>query len=140
MNDLQRFVTAQEEVYAKALTEISNGRKQTHWMWFIFPQLAGLGQSSTSQYYAIKDINEAEQYLSHLLLGKRLIEISMKLLEIDNKTAYELFGKPDDMKLRSCMTLFSSVPSAAPVFKMVLEKYFDAVADERTMKLLRRLL
>src|SRR6476661_4838529 len=105
MNDLKRFTEAQERDYATALAEIKRGRKRSHWMWYIFPQIAGLGFSQTSKFYAIKDIGEAESYLAHAILGARLIEISNALLEIEGKTANQIFGSPDDAKLKSSMTL-----------------------------------
>src|ERR1043165_4082778 len=105
--NLKRFEDAQESKFQNAMDEIKNGRKQSHWMWFIFPQMAGLGFSETSKFYAIKDIIEAGLYLEHKILGSRLIKISEELLKIEGKTAREIFGSPDDLKLKSCMTLFS---------------------------------
>lgn len=121
---LDRFISAQQHYYEIALKEIKQGRKQSHWMWYIFPQEAGLGHSEMSKRYAIKDADEAAAYLAHPLLGSRLIEISHAVLMINNKSANEIFGSPDDLKLRSCMTLFASVPNADPIFDKVLEKYF----------------
>jgi uncharacterized protein (DUF1810 family) len=137
MNDLKRFTEAQSESYADALEEIKAGRKHSHWMWYIFPQIAGLGFSSTSIFYAIKSKAEAESYLEHPVLGKRLIEISTALLEIKDKTANEVFGSPDDMKLKSSMTLFGALDNADPVFQQVLDKYYDGAADQKTLELLR---
>ena len=136
MNDLQRFTDAQEEDYAIALSEIKLGRKQSHWMWYVFPQIAGLGFSSTSKLYAIKDKGEAESYLAHPTLGKRLIEISNALLEIDGKTANQIFGSPDDLKLKSSMTLFGALDETDEVFQKVLDKYFNGAKDEKTLKLI----
>ena len=136
MNDLKRFLDAQENDYRHALAEIKNGRKQSHWMWYIFPQIAGLGSSETSRFYAIKDLAEAELYLSHPVLGARLIEISEVLLEIEGKTANQIFGSPDDVKLKSCMTLFGSLENAHPVFQRVLDKYFNGTKDQRTLDLI----
>ena len=136
MNDLKRFLDAQEEDFAMALAEIKSGRKRSHWMWYIFPQIAGLGFSSTSKFYAIKDIAEAEEYLQHPVLGKRLVEISETLLEIERKTAYEIFSSPDDMKLKSSMTLFAALDETDPVFQKVLDKYFDGEKDGRTLQIL----
>lgn len=133
MNELDRFLEAQKNDYAIALSEISSGKKRSHWMWYIFPQIAGLGFSSTSKFYAIKDISEAEEYLNHSILGKRLIEISEALLNVKNKTASEIFGSPDDMKLKSSMTLFGAVESANEVFQKVLDKYFGGKKDEKTL-------
>ena len=136
MNDLKRFLDAQENYYGHALAEIKNGRKQSHWMWYIFPQISGLGFSETSRFYAIKDRAEAELYLSHPVLGARLIEISEVLLEIEGKTANQIFGSPDDLKLKSCMTLFGSLENAHPVFQRILDKYFNGTKDQRTLDLI----
>jgi uncharacterized protein (DUF1810 family) len=135
-NELIRFLEAQNQVYLKALSEIKNGKKNTHWMWYIFPQIKGLGSSETAQYYGIKDWNEATAYLQHPILGKHLIEISEELLNLNGKTATQLLGTPDDMKLRSCMTLFANVKNANPVFQKVLEKYFNGLPDQLTLELL----
>lgn len=121
---LKRFISAQQHSYEVALKEIKQGRKQSHWMWYIFPQEAGLGHSEMAKRYAIKDADEAAAYLAHPVLGNRLIEISHAVLMINHKSANEIFGSPDDVKLRSCMTLFASAPNADPVFDKVLEKYF----------------
>ncbi len=136
MLNLDRFLIAQENDYARALTEIVNGKKVSHWMWYIFPQFQGLGMSSTSVFYAINSRAEAEAYLHHAVLGKRLFEISKALLLHKNKTALEIFGRPDDMKLKSCMTLFSLVCEGESVFHQVLKQYFDGEIDERTKGLL----
>jgi uncharacterized protein (DUF1810 family) len=136
MNDLQRFLEAQEDDFELALSEIKSGRKESHWMWYIFPQIAGLGFSSTSRFYAIKDLREAEDYLQHPILGERLIEISEALLEIEGKTAAQIFSSPDDMKLKSSMTLFGSLKDTNPVFQKVLDKYFDGKKDERTRQII----
>ena len=134
-DNLNRYLAAQEHRYKDALAEIKRGRKESHWMWFIFPQLAGLGLSSTSRLYAIKDLHEAKQYLEHQVLSKRLIEISSVLLYLSGKTAHDIFGNPDDLKLRSCMTLFSLVGNTSAVFNKVLDKYYDGVKDEKTIAL-----
>lgn len=136
MNDLNRFLEAQEEDFAIALSEIKSGRKQSHWMWYIFPQIAGLGFSSTSRFYAIKDLAEAEAYLHHPVLGSRLLEISEALLEIEDKTAHQIFGSPDDLKLKSSMTLFAALNETNHVFQKVLDKYFDGANDERTLQII----
>ncbi|MEI7770673.1 MAG: DUF1810 domain-containing protein, partial [Chloroflexales bacterium] len=107
--DLQRFVRAQETVYAQVLAELRGGKKRTHWMWFIFPQLDGLGYSATAKRYAIKSRAEARQYLNHLILGKRLIACTEAILAISGRSASDIFGSPDDVKLRSSMTLFAAV-------------------------------
>ena len=134
-SDLSRFVKAQEHDYAQALREIRAGRKRSHWMWYIFPQIQGLGFSSTAQYYAIRDLNEAKAYLAHPVLGPRLKEISEALLELDGLSAHEIFGYPDDLKLRSCMTLFRMADLNCKVFEQVLEKYYDGEPDRRTVEL-----
>lgn len=136
MNDLQRFTEAQETDYEIALAEIKRGRKTSHWMWYIFPQIDGLGFSSTAKFYAIKDKSEAVEYLRHPVLGSRLIEISEALLAHENKTAHEIFGSPDDVKLKSSMTLFGALDETNPVFRKVLDKYFGGERDERTLKLI----
>jgi uncharacterized protein (DUF1810 family) len=132
--NLQRFIDAQESVYPLALEEIKNGRKQSHWMWFIFPQIQGLGFSATSKLYAIKDIHEAEAFLKHPLLGSRLIGISNELLKLDSNNAHTIFGSPDEMKLQSSMTLFSSLNNADPVFDLVLQKFFKGIKDRNTLQ------
>ena len=132
---LKRFLTAQEGDYARALAEIKNGRKQSHWMWYIFPQIAGLGFSETAKFYAINDIQEARDYLEHSVLGSRLIEISSALLQHKGKTANQIFGSPDDLKLRSSMTLFSLVNDTDPVFQAVLDKYYGGSPDPKTLLL-----
>jgi len=135
---LQRFVDAQERDYPIALSEIKTGRKQSHWMWYIFPQISGLGFSETARYYAIRNRNEAESYLRHPVLGKRLKEISSVLTSLPENNAHNIFGSPDDLKLRSCMTLFSMVPGADPVFQQVLDKFFAGAGDEKTMRLIEQ--
>ena len=132
---LKRFLTAQEGDYARALAEIKNGRKQSHWMWYIFPQIAGLGFSETAKFYAINDIQEARDYLEHSVLGSRLIEISSALLQHKGKTANQIFGSPDDLKLRSSMTLFSLANDTDPVFQAVLDKYYGGSPDPKTLLL-----
>jgi uncharacterized protein (DUF1810 family) len=135
--DLSRFIKAQEKQYELALSEIRNGKKQSHWMWYIFPQLTGLGRSGTSLIYGIKNVEEASSYIQHPLLGKRLEEISNVLLQLPNSNAHTIFGSPDDLKLRSCMTLFSEVPGASAVFENVLRKYFNGIKDQLTLELLK---
>lgn len=134
--NLQRFIDAQKDTYAVALSEIKKGRKQSHWMWYIFPQVRGLGFSATSKLYGIKDIYEAEAYLQHPLLGSRLVEISKELQQLKINNAHTIFGSPDDMKLHSSMTLFSSLHNADPIFSLVLEKFFKGKKDEKTLGLL----
>lgn len=133
--NLERFVEAQAPIYARALAELKAGAKQSHWMWFIFPQIAGLGHSAMAQMYAIRDLAEARAYLAHSVLGPRLRECTQAVLDIDGKTAHAIFGSPDDLKFRSSMTLFDS---AAPtdIFRTALEKYFDGEADKVSQELL----
>ena len=134
--NLDRFLMAQQNTYQQALAEIKSGRKQSHWMWFIFPQIAGLGFSETSKFYALKDRKEARLYMEDPILGSRLIEISKALLAIEGKTANQIFGSPDDLKLKSCMTLFSELDNADPVFEAVLKKYFKGEKDQKTLRVI----
>ena len=136
---LGRFILAQEKDYATALAEIRQGRKRSHWMWYIFPQIEGLGHSSMARHYAIRDLAEATAYLAHPVLGSRLIEISRALLSLPGSNATAVMGSPDDLKLRSCMTLFSLVAGADAVFSQVLTKFYHSKADERTIEIARRL-
>lgn len=133
---LSRFVSAQEGIFEHVLTELRNGRKQSHWMWFIFPQMEGLGSSATSRHYSIKSKEEAQQYLNHPILGARLVQCAEILLALDGKSASEIFGFPDDKKLKSSMTLFASVADPNSVFGRVLDKYFDGKRDHKTLYLL----
>jgi len=133
---IERFLAAQENVYDEALIEIKNGLKESHWMWFIFPQLRGLGSTDYNVYFGLKNLDEAEEYLNHPVLGKRLLEISEAVLGQNGKTALEIFGRPDERKLKSCMTLFSRIPNSDVVFKKVLEKYHQGLEDEKTIALL----
>jgi uncharacterized protein (DUF1810 family) len=133
--DLDRFVEAQRDTYDEAIGEIRSGRKRSHWMWFVFPQIAGLGMSETSRRYAIRNRAEAEAYLAHPVLGPRLLESAEAVLALEGRSALDVFGSPDDMKLRSCATLFAAV-SAGSVFERVLDRYFGGEADARTLSLL----
>jgi uncharacterized protein (DUF1810 family) len=133
---LDRFVEAQRGVFEQACAELRRGRKTGHWMWFIFPQIAGLGFSATSQHYAIRSLDEARAYLQHPTLGRRLREICQILPSVNGKTAHEIFGSPDDMKLRSSMTLFAHATEDNAIFLEVLRKYFNGVEDERTVELI----
>jgi uncharacterized protein (DUF1810 family) len=135
-NNLQRFIEAQEGTYQKALAEVKNGRKQSHWMWYIFPQIQGLGYSETSKYYAIKDLQEAKVYLDHPILGSRLVSICEVLLQLKLDDANRVFGSPDDLKLKSCMTLFDAL-DIHPIFRAVLDKFFDGTRDEKTLEKIR---
>ena len=134
--NLRRFVEAHEGVYAQALSELKAGRKRTHWMWYIFPQLAGLGSSSTAQFYAISGLDEAKGYLAHPILGPRLRECAQAVVAVQGRSAEDIFDFPDDLKLRSCATLFACVLPAGSVFQRVLEKYFGGKADAKTLELL----
>ncbi|QKG51775.1 DUF1810 domain-containing protein [Hymenobacter sp. BRD67] len=137
-HNLQRFLDAQATDYAAALAEIKNGRKRSHWMWYIFPQIQGLGFSEISKHYAIKDIAEAEAYFQHPVLGSRLVEICHALLGLEGTDANRIFGSPDDLKLKSSMTLFAALPDANPVFQVVLAKFFKGIADDKTLRILGR--
>ena len=136
-NDLERFLKAQDKDYEQALKEIKKGRKTSHWTWYIFPQIAGLGFSSTSKYYSIKDKNEAIEYLKNNTLKHRLIEICEALLSLESDDATYVMGYPDDLKLKSSMTLFSEV-SDIDVFKKVLDKFYNGEKDEMTISLLNK--
>jgi len=136
--DLERFVSAQEEVYDSALAEIRSGRKRTHWMWFVFPQLRGLGSSPISRQFAIRSSAEARAYLADPILGARLLECCGALLRANAGSATDIFGSPDDLKLRSCATLFASVSEPGSVFERVLERFYGGARDERTEALLLR--
>ena len=135
-HQLIRFVQAQEGEYDRALGEIESGRKRSHWMWYIFPQFDGLGFSSTSKFYSIKSIAEAKAYLSHPILGPRLLECTESALAVSGRTASEIFGSPDDVKLKSCATLFATISPADSVFHKLLDKYFQGQRDDKTLQLL----
>jgi len=136
--DLQRFLAAQARDYPQALDEVRAGRKRSHWMWYIFPQLDGLGSSPTARHYAIKSLAEAEAYSKHAVLGARLREIAETAIGVEGRSAYEIFGSPDDMKLRSCATLFAQVSPPGSVFHRLIEKFFEGKADGSTLSLLGR--
>jgi uncharacterized protein (DUF1810 family) len=135
--DLNRFVQAQQSDYEQALSEVRSGQKRSHWMWYIFPQFDGLGSSATAQRYSIKSIAEAKAYLSHPVLGSRLIECAEAVLNVEQRSAYEIFGSPDNMKLKSCATLFASISPAGSVFEQLLDKFFQGEPDSRTLRLLK---
>jgi uncharacterized protein (DUF1810 family) len=137
-NNLTRFIEAQEHVFARALQEIRNGRKTSHWMWYIFPQISGLGSSETSRFYAIKDMTEAKQYLDHPVLGQRLVEIASELLNLEVNDPATVFGDIDSMKLKSSMTLFSMLEDTHQVFQKVLDKYFGGNKDMNTIHIVNR--
>lgn len=134
--DLARFRAAQEGVVATALAELRAGRKRSHWMWFVFPQLRGLGRSETARFYGIGSRAEARAYLADPVLGPRLIEACEAALAHEGATARDIFGTPDDLKLRSCATLFAALAGAPPVFARVLRRFFEGRPDERTLSLL----
>jgi uncharacterized protein (DUF1810 family) len=136
---LSRFINAQDDVYNDVLTELKSGLKRTHWMWFIFPQIDGLGHSPTTEYYAIKSIEEARKYLAHPILGSRLIECAEAVLAIKGRSVSEIFGYPDDFKLKSSMTLFAFVSGPGSLFVRVLDKYFHGEHDIKTLQILEKL-
>jgi uncharacterized protein (DUF1810 family) len=133
--DLDRFVRAQVSDYPRALEEIKSGRKRSHWMWYVFPQLAGLGHSPMSEQYAVRSLAEARAYLQHPILGSRLTEICEALLNLKGRSALDVFGSPDDLKLNSSATLFAMVSAEGSVFHRVLDMYFGGSRDEKTSKL-----
>jgi uncharacterized protein (DUF1810 family) len=134
--NLERFLDAQKSTYASALGELRAGWKQSHWMWFIFPQIAGLGYSSTAQFYAIRNLDEAAAYLAHPVLGQRLLECCKALLLHPERPARDILGSPDDLKLRSCATLFAQVQPPHPVFGKILSTFYSGHPDTRTLELL----
>jgi len=133
--DLRRFVEAQEPVIAQVRSELAAGRKTSHWMWFVFPQIKGLGRSSMAQHYGIASADEARAYWTHPLLGPRLAECTQLVLAVDGRSAHEIFGSPDDLKFRSSLTLFAQA-TGEPLFTRALTKYFDGRPDEATLRLL----
>ncbi|MGC9396787.1 MAG: DUF1810 domain-containing protein [Anaerolineae bacterium] len=136
--DLSRFLKAQEPVYARVLSELRSGQKRSHWMWYIFPQIDGLGFSATTKYYAIKSLTEAQHYLDHPVLGARLLECAEAVLAVEGRSISEIFGYPDHLKLKSSMTLFACVPDSPSVFDQVLDKYFHGERDAKTLALLEQ--
>lgn len=135
-HDLTRFVEAQEANHSQALEELRAGRKRSHWMWYVFPQFAGLGDSSMSVRYAIKSEDEARAYLDHSILGPRLIDCAEAVLAIKDRSAHDIFRSPDDMKLRSCATLFADVSPPGSVFERILDQYYSSERDPKTLALL----
>jgi uncharacterized protein (DUF1810 family) len=135
--DLQRFVQAQQPVYATALSELKAGRKRTHWIWFVFPQVEGLGHSETSQRYSIRSAEEAIAYLAHPLLGARLAECTNAVLAIEDRSAHNIFGSPDDVKFRSSITLYDAV-DAGGLYRRALQKFFGGSPDPATLAILDR--
>ena len=135
-NKLKRFTEAQAANYVDALAEIKSGRKQTHWMWYVFPQIQGLGLSETARFYALNDAQEAAAFLAHPVLGPRLLEISQALLGLVSNDAHAILGSPDDLKLQSSMTLFAALPGAPSVFQQVLDKFYHGAKDEKTLRII----
>ena len=136
--DLERFVAAQEGTYPAALAELRAGTKRTHWMWFIFPQIAGLGHSPTARFYALSGLGEARAYLGHPLLGRRILECTETVNGVRGRSALEIFGRPDDLKFCSSMTLFEAAAPDVAAFTRALDLYFDGVRDPRTTEILRK--
>ncbi|WP_028577986.1 DUF1810 domain-containing protein [Desulfomicrobium escambiense] len=134
--DLSRFVQAQEGVYASALAELCAGRKTSHWMWFVFPQIDGLGRSQTARFFAVKSLAEARAYLAHPVLGKRLRECTSAVLAVADRTASEIFGYPDEIKFRSSMTLFERADSDCALFSDALNRFFGGGRDPMTLEIL----
>lgn len=135
--NLNRFLSAHENDYQKALLEIKSGKKTSHWMWYIFPQIKGLGNSDFAKLYSIQNLSEAAEYINHPILGQHLIEISQELLKLPISDAFEIFGKPDNRKLQSCMTLFAQV-SENKVFVKVLDKFYKGEMDQKTLDILAK--
>jgi uncharacterized protein (DUF1810 family) len=134
--NLDRFVTAQAALYDAVVAELRVGRKRSHWMWFVFPQLAGLGRSATARHYAIGSLDEAAAYLAHPLLGARLRQCCALVAAVDGRSAHQIFGDPDDLKFHSSLTLFARAAPAEPLFRQCLDKYFDGAPDAGTLDLL----
>jgi uncharacterized protein (DUF1810 family) len=134
---VKRFLDAQSSVYDQVCNELREGRKRSHWMWFIFPQIAGLGRSETARFYAINSLDEAVDYLQHPILGPRLLECTRLVTQVTGKTIHEILGSPDDMKFRSSMTLFEQAASEKQVFENALQKYFHGERDPLTLERLR---
>lgn len=138
--NLQRFVKAQQQDFSAAYMEVSLGRKRSHWMWYVFPQITGLGMTSTSQYYSIKSAEEAKAYMEHPYLGENMRRICKALLSLQENDPHKIFGTPDDLKLCSSMTLFARTVPEEPLFQQVLEQYYDGRRDERTIEILKRMM
>lgn len=136
MQDLDRFIEAQERDYPVALKEIKSGHKQSHWIWYIFPQIRGLGYSETAQYYAIEDIEETKAYLNNEYLHNNLVEICQELLKLKSNDIVDIMGYPDNLKLCSSMTLFNAVAPDEKIFEQVLDKYYDSKLDKKTLEIL----
>lgn len=134
--DLQRFVKAQDPVFATVLTELRDGRKRSHWMWFVFPQLRDLGRSPTAQLYGIAGLDEAQAYLAHPILCNRLAQATETVLAVQGRTLHEIFGSPDDLKFRSSMTLFTQAAEGEDLYRKALDRFCDGRPDDATLKLL----
>ena len=134
--DLDRFVIAQAPVFEAAIGELKAGRKRTHWMWFVFPQLRDLGRSSTAQFYGIASLDEARSYLAHSVLGSRLVQSTEAVLSVEGRSLHDIFGSPDDLKFRSCMTLFAKAAEDPGIFQKALDRYCSSQMDEATLALL----
>jgi uncharacterized protein (DUF1810 family) len=138
--DLIRFVDAQDQIYEQVVEELTEGGKQTHWMWFIFPQLAGLGRSTMAQHYAIRDLDQARRYLADSILGPRLRQVVRLMIDQKNKSAFDVLGSPDDLKFRSCLTLFREAAtddSDRALFTKALNQFYRGQSDDRTLELMR---
>ena len=133
LHNLKRFIEAQDPVYKQVLAELHAAKKRSHWIWFIFPQIAGLGVSSTSQFYSIRSLNEAKAYIEHMVLGPRLRECTALVNQAENKTILDILGSPDDMKFHSCMTLFAQATTDNQLFDAALRKYFNGDPDRQTL-------
>ena len=136
--NLTRFVSAQETTYHSVIAELKRGRKTSHWIWYIFPQITGLGSSLTSEAFAIKSLAEARAYLAHSVLGERLKQCTSLVLQVSGRSAEDVFGYPDYLKFRSCITLFNAVADDDDIFREALDKYYGGVGDERTLEILAR--
>ncbi len=134
---LQRFVSAQRPIYQQVLEELNDGAKRTHWMWYIFPQIKGLGVNEMARYYSLENLQEARMYLAHPVLGSRLRECCEIVLNIRNKTAAQIFGHPDDLKFRSCLTLFNLAAPDEVLFKKLIDKYYKGFLDPKSIEILK---
>ncbi len=134
--DLNRFLSAQEGVYERALAELKGGQKRTHWMWYIFPQIEGLGHSPTARRYSIKSIEEAREYLNHPVLGQRLLECTEAVISLKGRSVSEIFGYPDDLKFGSSMTLFEKIAGPGSIFSIAIDRYCKGERDAATLRLL----
>ena len=136
MPDLDRFIEAQDRVLADVRAELAAGRKRSHWMWFVFPQLDGLARSETARFYALHSLDEARAYLAHPILGPRLLDCTALVNAVEGRRIHQILGSPDDLKFHSCMTLFAAADPAEPAFRQALQKYYGAARDEGTTRLL----